>query len=283
MVKVATIGFFDGVHRGHRHLVRRVLELAENRNAQSVLVTFTVHPLAVLCPEKAPRLLTTNEERALLLRDTGVDDIVMIPFSKELADMSAKDFMLQILQERLGITTLVIGYDHHFGNAQGGHDYAGYAGELGMEIDMASAVDGVSSSAIRTMLLSGDIVGANDALGHRYSLGGKVVGGHQLGRTIGYPTANIEVEPCKLLPKNGAYIVNVITANGCFTGMMNIGHGTVEVHLLDFSGDLYGQNVSVEFIGFLRNEMEFDSLDGLRVQLEKDEKNIKQNISWQRF
>ncbi len=275
MMKVATIGFFDGVHRGHRHLVRRVLELAEGRNAQSVLVTFTVHPLDVLCPEKAPKLLTTNEERARLLQETGVDDVVMIPFSRELADMSAKDFMSQILQGELGVSTLVIGYDHHFGNAQSGHDYARYAEELGIEIVMASAVDGVSSSAIRTMLLCGDVLGANNALGYRYSLSGKVVCGHQLGRTIGYPTANIEVAPCKLLPKNGAYIVGVSTDGGSFPGMLNVGHGTVEVHLLDFSGDLYGQNIVVEFTGFLRDEVEFDSLEGLKAQLEKDEQEIR--------
>lgn len=275
MMKVATIGFFDGVHRGHRHLVRRVLEQAEGGNAQSVLVTFTVHPLDVLCPEKAPKLLTTNEERARLLQETGVDDVVMIPFSRELADMSAKDFMSQILQGELGVSTLVIGYDHQFGNAQSGHDYARYAEELGMEIVMASAVDGVSSSAIRTMLLCGDVLGANNALGYRYSLSGKVVCGHQLGRTIGYPTANIEVDSCKLLPKNGAYIVSVSTDGGSFPGMLNVGHGTVEVHLLDFSGDLYGQNIVVEFTGFLRDEMEFDSLEGLKAQLEKDEQEIR--------
>ncbi|MBQ0142440.1 MAG: riboflavin biosynthesis protein RibF [Prevotellaceae bacterium] len=273
-MKVATIGFFDGVHRGHRFLIQSVIESARALRAQSVLITFNRHPLSVLHSENSPELLTLEDERQYLLRQTGVDEIVVLPFSTELSLLSARDFMAEVLKERLGVTTLILGYDHHFGNKNMGHDYESYGRELGIEILRCGEVNGVSSSLIRSLLLVGDIKSANESLGYNYFIRGIVVHGHHLGRTIGFPTANLDIAHEKLLPREGAYCVRVVVGEYEYDGMMNIGRNAVEVHLLDFEGNLYGKRIEIKVTDFIRSETEFTSLDELKNQLEKDKQYL---------
>ena len=274
VVKVATIGFFDGVHLGHRHLIGEVRGLAKNHKEESVVITFSEHPLQVICPQKMPKLLTTYEEKLTLLKEIGVDEVCTLPFTKELAQLSAKEFMQKVLKDRLRVGTLVLGYNHSFGNKNQGHDYEAYGKELGIEVVRASALEGVSSSVIRNWLSEGNVAAANEALGYRYFLEGKVVHGRQVGRKIGFPTANIEVDKPKLLPMVGAYGVRAMVDNQVVEGMMNVGKESIEVHLLDFEGNLYGKMLRVEIECFLRKEKTFATLEELRLQLEADKRQI---------
>lgn len=274
LVKVATIGFFDGVHRGHRHLIREVLDIAEARGCESLVVTFDCHPLSVLNPEKAPKLLSLCDEKVEMLKASGVDEVYVLPFTKELAKLSARDFMERVLKKQLAVSTLVMGYNHSFGNAESGHDYKAYGEELGIEVLTASPLEGVCSSVIRDALKRGDIDAANEGLGYIYSFEGTVVGGKRVGRQIGFPTANIEIGDDKMLPKVGVYKVKAYPLGEdlgeALLGMMNVGEDTVEVHLLGFEGDLYGRNLRIEVENFVRDERHFDSLEELKAQLEKD-------------
>ena len=216
---VCTIGFFDGVHRGHQCLIRQVRDEALRRGARSLLITFDRHPRSVFAPESVPQLLTTASEKQALLRATGVDDIFVLPFDRAMAALTAREFMQRVLKEQLGVDVLVIGYDHRFGRplsnsrSEGFPEYQAYGKELGIEVVQARELEGehVSSSAIRRALADGDVATAARLLGRPYEWTGRVVHGHAVGRRLGFPTANLEaVEPGKVRPARGVYAAKVL-------------------------------------------------------------------------
>ncbi|MBO7581293.1 MAG: bifunctional riboflavin kinase/FAD synthetase [Bacteroidaceae bacterium] len=293
---VATIGTFDGVHRGHQFVVQQVVNQARERGLDAVVLTFPNHPLQVLRENFQPQMLTLSDEKQKLLQQTGADRVVLMDFTKELAGMTARDFMQTILKERLNAQVLLMGYDNHFG-----HDRLSFADcqqcgrTLGIEVigcEEYHIGESISSTTIRQALLSGDVETANSLLGYPYSLQGEVVQGFQNGRKLGYPTANLQVNPAKLIPENGAYLVKcqLSAANSqlstfnfqlsTFFGMLNVGtrptlhngrQRSIEVHLFDFDGDLYGQTLTLELLHHLRKEQEFDTLEALQQQLSADE------------
>lgn len=285
---VATIGFFDGVHRGHQCLIRQVRDEALRRGDRSLLITFDRHPRAVFAPESIPPLLTSAQEKLELLRTTGVDELFVLPFDRSMASLTAFEFMQQVLRDQLAVSVLVIGYDHHFGRPQGEsfEDYKAYGRELGIDVVLAHELEGehVSSSTIRRALEEGDVTTATHLLGRPYTWTGCVVHGHAVGRQLGFPTANLDaLEPEKLLPARGAYAVNVNipSPQGSLEGigMLNIGRRptldngsdtSIETHLLDFEGDLYGQTLTLYFIARLRAERRFTSEEALARQLQLD-------------
>ena len=288
---VATIGFFDGVHLGHRYLINQVKIAASQCGWCSSIITFPVHPRQVIQSDYQPQLLSSPEEKIELLSQTGVDNCILLPFTQELSKLTAYEFM-QLLYDKYKVRMLVIGYDHRFGHnrAETFEDYCRYGRELGIHIMQATAYtqeqDKVSSSAIRRSLLSGDVMTAQKYLGYNYFLEGTVVGGYQVGRKIGFPTANLRVDfPYKLIPSIGVYAVRVQVAGQQWKGMLSIGYRptinngndlSIEVHILDFQGDIYNQKMRLEFIEFLRPEIKFDSIDELIAQMHKDkEETIK--------
>ena len=282
---VATIGFFDGVHLGHRYLINQVKIAASQCGWCSSIITFPVHPRQVIQSDYQPQLLSSPEEKIELLDQTGVDNCILLPFTLELSKLTAWEFM-QLLYNKYKVRMLVIGYDHRFGHnrAETFEDYCRYGRELGIHIMQATAYtqeqDKVSSSAIRRALLSGDVMTAKKYLGYNYFLEGTVVGGYQVGRKIGFPTANLRVDfPHKLIPSIGVYAVRVHVAGQQWKGMLSIGYRptlnngndlSIEVHILDFEGDIYHQKMRLEFIEFLRPEIKFDSIDELVLQMHKD-------------
>ena len=282
---VATIGFFDGVHLGHRFLIQQVKVAATQTGWQSSIITFPVHPRQVIQSEFQPQLLSSPEEKIELLASTGVDNCILLPFTRELSQLTAYEFM-QLLYDKYKVRMLVIGYDHRFGHnrTETFEDYCRYGRELGIHIMQASAYtqeqDKVSSSAIRRALQNGDIRTATKFLGYHYYLEGMVVDGYKVGRKIGFPTANLRVDfPNKLIPSIGVYAVYVYVNGEKHKGMLNIGYrptinnGTdlsIEVHILDFQGDIYHQKMRIEFIDFLRPEEKFNSVDELVLQMQKD-------------
>ena len=284
---VATIGFFDGVHRGHRHLIGEVTSRAHDLGLESTVVTFDRHPRQVVATDFRPKLLSTMEEKLVLLQKSGVDNCVVLPFDKEMASMSAHNFMSQILMERLGVTILYTGYDHRFGHnrSEGFADYVEYGRQMGMEVLRGKPylLDGVnvSSSVVRSLLEAGEVRHASSCLGYPYTLLGHVVSGEHVGTGIGFPTANVKVDDdLKLIPDNGVYAVKVHVA-GCDEekdAMLNIGMRptfdgkamTIEAHIFNFSGDIYGKQIAVSFFDKIRDERKFRSSAELAVQLEAD-------------
>ena len=282
---VATIGFFDGVHLGHRFLINQVKVATSQTGWKSSVITFPVHPRQVIQSEFQPQLLSSPEEKIELLDTTGIDNCILLPFTRELSMLTAREFM-QLLYEKYHVRMLVIGYDHRFGHnrAETFEDYCRYGQELGIHIMQATAYtqeqDKVSSSAIRRALLAGDVFTAKKYLGYNYFLEGTVVDGYKVGRKIGFPTANLRVDfPNKLIPSVGVYAVFVHVNGQKYKGMLNIGHRptinngndlSIEVHILDFQGDIYHQKIRIEFVDFLRPEMKFNSVDELVLQMQKD-------------
>ena len=281
-----TIGFFDGVHLGHRCLIDQLLQAAADRGEGSMVITFERPPRQVVDPDWRPMLLTSLDEKKRLLSAAGVDVLALLRFDASMAALSARDFMCSVLREQLHCRTLLSGYDNRFGRgrAEGFEAYVGYGHELGIEVLRAEALmldaEAVSSSRIRRLIGAGEMESAARCLGRRYELSGRVVHGEQIGRQLGFPTANIVADdPQKLVPADGVYAVDVTTSDGCHhAGMMNIGtrptfdgeHRTLEVHLLDFAGDLYDQSLSVAFVSRLREELTFASADALRRQMNAD-------------
>ena len=285
MTTIASIGFFDGVHRGHQCLIRQVRDEALRRGARSLLITFDRHPRSTCAPADVPPLLTTAEEKMDLLRATGVDDIYVLRFDREMASLTAREFMQQVLRDQLGVNVLVIGYDHRFGRPQQTDpfsSYQAYGHELGIDVVLAHELEGdhVSSSAIRHALEAGDVSAAARLLGRPYTWTGRVVHGHAVGRQLGFPTANLVAsEPEKLLPAKGTYAV---LATPHHPAMLNIGcrptfdNGTdvsVEAHLFDCQNDLYDQTLTLSFIARLREERCFDSEEALVRQLQQDKRD----------
>jgi riboflavin kinase/FMN adenylyltransferase len=288
---VVTVGTFDGVHVGHREILHRVGERAASLGVPAVLVTFRPHPLEVVNPSAAPMLLTTGDEQLEALADNGPLLVAVLPFNPVLAAMSAEEFVSRILLERYHVRELVIGYDHGLG--RGRHGDAAVLTSLGaargFSVDVVPAtLDDVgipvSSSAVRTCVAHGELDRAARLLGRPYSFRGTVIPGDQRGRTIGYPTMNIQLAPGrKLLPPEGVYAVRAQTRRGNFGGMMNLGprptfgdlRSTVEVHLFGVDGDWYGESVSVELIRRIRDTVRFDGIEALVKQLGTDAENAK--------
>jgi riboflavin kinase/FMN adenylyltransferase len=283
---VVATGFFDGVHVGHRLVIKQLVEAAAVRGDESMVMTFWPHPRNVLQKEaRSLRLLTTLAEKRDMLHGLGVDHVEVLPFTKEFSTMTMREY-LHMLMEKYGVKTVLLGYDNRFGSdAAGADEVAAAAVELGLEVlrvEMVPSEKGfaVSSTKIRERLEEGDVEGASAMLGYDYSLQGVVVAGNRLGRTIGFPTANIQLyEPLKLIPGNGVYFVKVKTLGNHYYGMCNIGcrptvgtgnARTIETNIFDFDEDIYGLDLEVTFISRIREEVRFDSLDDLRIQLEKD-------------
>jgi len=290
----ATIGFFDGVHKGHKYVISRLKADAQAHGLGSAVITFRQHPRQVLQQDFIPKLLTPCNRKIALLRDTGVDRIVDMDFTRELASMSAREFMAY-LHEHFSVDRLLIGYDNRFGHNRSDSfdDYVRYGKEIGIEVLCNDALnpneENISSSVVRRLLTEGEIVKANDCLGYSFGFSGIVVRGYGEGRKLGYPTANMSIDPEQFIPKRGVYAVNV-TIEGRddqFLGMMNIGcrptYGefkeTVEVNILDFNEDIYDKEITVKFIERIRDEKKFNSLDELKGQLAKDRIKIE-NGEW---
>lgn len=289
---VLTMGTFDGVHPGHLALLRELVRLAKALNTVSLVLTFWPHPRLVLGhdPEKL-RLLNTLKEKTRILSETGVDHLVVLPFTTELARLSASEFTTRILAEQLKTRHLLVGFNHRFGkDGVRSEELDALATRLGFGLSRYQAVeiDGQrpSSTRIRQLLLEGRIPEANALLGYAYSITGRVVGGQQLGRRLSYPTANLQVnERAKLLPPDGVYACRVRITGKTFGGMVNIGvkptvntqmdHRSVEVHILDFKEDIYSEEISLEFLHKTREEMKFEGLEALKTQLGKDETEIR--------
>ena len=280
---VATIGFFDGVHRGHQCLVSQVCRLAHEHSCPSLVITFDKHPRQVLQSDYIPQLLSTLTEKKALLNASGIDRLEVLPFTVELSRLTALQFMQQVLRDQLQVKTLVMGYDHRFGCGGGEFaDYVEWGRQTGIDVVLAHELEDVkvSSSRIRRFLAEGDVRQANMLLGYPYALQGVVVSGHQVGRHIGFPTANLKVQEDKLLPALGVYAVRVrVEDEATYDGMLCIGHRptlnngdelSVEANLFDFSGDLYSKKVKLMLVDRLRDEQSFPSVQALQQQLELD-------------
>ena len=282
---VATIGFFDGVHRGHCFLINQVKKAAVKDGLCSALVTFPVHPRQVMQSTYRPQLLSSPKEKLELLETTGVDYCILLPFTQELSQLSAREFM-QLLRDKFNIRMLVIGYDHRFGHNRSDsfEDYCRYGKELDIYIVRARAYtdgeDKISSSVIRQLLKEGEVGQAAKFLGYNYYLDGTVVDGYKVGRKIGFPTANLQVDCSdKLIPSEGVYAVYVYVEGKKWAGMLNIGHRptlnngkdlSIEVNILHFSDDIYHKEMRIEFVKYLRPEEKYDTIDALIAQMHKD-------------
>lgn len=288
---VATIGFFDGVHRGHTFLIEQLKAEASRRGLRSMVITFPQHPRTVLDSDYRPRLLSTADEKLQQLETTGVDFCALLPFTKQMAALTSQEFMQTYLKDKLNVSALLIGYDHHFGSnrADGFPQYAAYGHEIGIEVVRAQAFTSsdltVSSSAVRRFLEAGNVEMAKVCLGREYDLTGTVVEGRRVGHDLGYPTANLRCDDAdKMLPADGVYAVHVLYDGMCLKGMLNIGcrptlnngiDRTIEVNILDFTGNLYGQTLTLRFAHRLRNEQAFANIDELRRQLLADETGVR--------
>lgn len=285
---VATIGSFDGVHRGHRLLLDELIALAQERTAKSLVISFTHLPARVLQPEQECAQLSTATEKERLLHELGIDEVILLDFTQELAQLCTREFLRDYIRSRWGVDVLLMGYDHSFGSDRtlSFGERLGIAQELGIELLRSSSVacsgEVISSSRIRTLLQHGEVAEANKLLGYNYQLSGIVVKGKQIGRTIGYPTANVSPDDAqKLLPTVGVYAVRVYLGeeHKPYMGMLYIGNRptvsgegkSIEVNLFDFAYDLYGERITLEFVAFVRGESKFEGLDALKAQLALDE------------
>ena len=285
---VVATGFFDGVHVGHRLVIEQLVKAAAVRGDESMVVTFWPHPRNVLQKEaRSLRLLTSLQEKKDMLLALGVDRVEVMPFTKDFSSMTTREYLCELM-DRFGAKAVLIGYDNRMGcDADGADQVAATACDLGLDVIRTEMVPSdrgyaVSSTKIRERLEAGDIKAASAMLGYDYSLYGVVVAGNRLGRTIGFPTANMQMyEPLKLVPGNGVYYVKVETLGRDFRGLCNVGcrptvssgnHRTIETHIFDFEEDIYGLDIKVTFVEKIRDEIKFASLDALREQLEKDKK-----------
>ena len=293
---VVTSGTFDGVHVGHQKILNRLKSIANATNGETVLITYWPHPRLVLGSDQSIKLLTVFEERIKLFDRFGLDHLIKIHFTKEFSKTSSQEFIKNILVHGIGTRTLVIGYDHKFGHNREGsfealslnaHTYGFEVEEIPkQEIDHIA----VSSTKIRNHLLNGEIHISNQYLGYPYCLHGKVVKGNQLGRTLGFPTANIQVNSeLKLIPSSGSYAVLIEIGTQGYKGMLNIGmrptvnqedpKQTIEVHIFNFEGNIYGKEITIKFIKLIRKEEKFESLDALKAQLAQDEQSALHILS----
>ena len=289
----ATIGCFDGVHRGHQMLVQMMVRQARQRGLKPIAVTFDRLPRQLFDPTFHPQLLSTLEEKTACLKELGVEEVIVLPFTHELASLSAEAFMREILRERLSVELLVTGYDNRFGHDrnEGFDDYVRYGQTLGIDVvrgdvAMMDEQNAVSSTVIRQLLVDeGKVEAMPDVLTRRYTLSGRVVSGEHIGHELGFPTANLEPDSQeKLIPASGAYAVWAMVDGHRMPAMMNIGtrptfegkQQTLEVHILKDVGNLYGHSMTVEFVSRLRAEQRFDTREALIAQLEHDRLTTEQ-------
>lgn len=287
----ATIGFFDGVHRGHQFLVGRLVQTARQAGLASTVITFDEHPRKVLQSDYQPEMLSTLDSKLILLSKTEVDNAVVLHFDQAMAAMSARDFMREVLREHLNVRKLFIGYDHRFGHNREEcfDDYVRYGKELGIEVirNEAFQIDGIniSSSVIRSFLREGEVDMANRCLGYPYTIIGKVVSGYHEGRKMGFPTANLDISHFgQMIPATGVYAVKVRMENTVvwMHGMMNVGTRptfdgrqlTLETYIFNFAGDIYDQLLLVSFVKRIRGEQKFASPEELAEQLREDEQTV---------
>jgi riboflavin kinase/FMN adenylyltransferase len=285
---IVTIGTFDGVHIGHRKIIEKMVAGASAHDLKSTLLTFFPHPRMVLQQNAELKLITTLEEKEQILDSIGLDQLIIQPFTKEFSRLTARQFVKQILVDKLHVQKMVIGYDHRFGRNRTADikDLIEFGNTFKFQVDEISAEEinevSVSSTKIRNALNSGDIATANAYLGYEFMLTGIIAHGKGLGRQLDFPTANLEIqENYKLVPANGVYVVKSTLQNKIIYGMMNIGYNptvngtrkTVEINFFDFDANLYGQKIQVHLLGRLRNEQRFDSVDILKEQLKNDRKN----------
>lgn len=272
MAVVAT-GFFDGVHLGHREVIRTLVSEAEKRSDESLVITFWPHPRTVLQNgARTLRLLTSLEEKKALLASLGVDRVEVLPFSREFSKLSAEEYLRDIVAGRFGGKAVILGYDNRIGNDQLSRGSASeLAVRLGLDAVIAEPMGDISSTSIRQAVSEGRVEDAAAMLGRPYLLHGVVVSGKQLGRTIGFPTANMQMyDPLKMLPAKGVYFTRVETLGGDYYGMTNVGD-IVETHIFDFCEDIYGLDIKLKFVRRLRDGRTFKSLDELKGQLLIDE------------
>jgi len=283
---VVTIGTFDGVHLGHQKILERVCNIAETTNGTSVIITFWPHPRLVLYPKETDlKLLSTFKEKAKVLQDFGIDHLIKIPFTESFAKLTSQEFIVKILVKAVGTKKLVIGYDHRFGkDREGGFQHlVDNANNYGFEVEEIPRQEvaniGISSSKIRKALFEGEIESANEFLGRPYNISGQVITGDQIGRDMGFPTANILVnDQFKLIPSVGIYAVKVEISGEAFKGMLYIGsrptlnrsRQSIEVNIFDFDKNIYDEKIDIFFYSQLRKDAKFKNIDQLKAQLEKD-------------
>lgn len=290
---VVTIGTFDGVHLGHKAILKRLVETAKKESLDSVVLTFFPHPRMVLQQNVDIKLLNTIDERTKLLEETGLDNLVIHPFTHAFSRLTALEYVRDILVKSLKAKKIIIGYDHRFGRNRNANivDLKEFGRIYGFEVEEISAKElddvAISSTKIRKALEAGDVETANNFLGYNFMISGEVVRGKAIGRTINYPTANLKPkETYKLIPKNGVYVVQANIKNKNVFGITSIGTNpsvggtekTIETYFLDFNEDLYGEEITIEFLKFIRNEAYFDSIEKLRLEIEKDENFANQFI-----
>lgn len=291
--KILTIGTFDGVHIGHQKILKHIVALAQKEGLVPTVLTLFPHPRMVLQKDDNIKLLNTIDERIQLLKNIGIERVIVKEFTKEFANLSAKDYVEQILVKELNTKQIVIGYDHHFGKNRSANidDLKIFAKEFNFKVEEISAQEiedvTVSSTKIRKALDNGNIEVANAYLDYNYFISGEVVKGKGIGRTLDYPTANIRIkESYKLIPRDGVYVVKSVIDNTTVFGMMNIGTNptvsgkarSIEVHFFDFDKDIYGNVLKIEFLHWLRSEQKFENLDALKKQLSNDMTNALEHI-----
>ncbi|MDO4930357.1 MAG: riboflavin biosynthesis protein RibF [Bacteroidales bacterium] len=293
--KVATIGFFDGVHLGHLYLFGQVRREAEARHLATLAITFDRHPRQVLQADYQPALLNTTDEKLDRLKLAGLDACAVLDFGREMSALTAREFMAEYLKGQFGVEVLVIGYDHHFGSDRlaGFDDYRAIGKELGIEVVQSqpfqTAEFTVSSSTVRRLLQGGDVERARQCLGYPYQLAGTVVEGHHVGHDLGFPTANLRPAcPDKLIPGRGVYAVEAEVGGKTYGAMLNIGwrptldngaESSIESHIFDFDGNIYGQSLTLRFLHRIRDEHRFSSLEALKAQLQADAVEAQQFLN----
>ena len=291
---VVTIGTFDGVHLGHQKILEQIISSAKLNDCESLVLTFFPHPRMVLQEGTEMKQLNTLNEKIALLAHLGIDHLVVHPFDKEFSRMTAEEFVQKVLVDTFNVQKIIIGYDHRFGRNRTAdiNDLIQFGQTYGFAVEQISAQEinavSVSSTKIRMALCEGQIALANEFLGYDYSLTGTVTKGQQLGRTIGYPTANIQIEEdYKLVPENGVYVAKYVLNQKMVYGMMNIGNRptvngitqTIEINLFDFNDDLYGQTITVSLLKRMRDEQKFESLEALKNQLALDKQTALSYIN----
>ena len=282
---IITIGTFDGVHIGHKKILEKISQHSNQNKFESIVLTFFPHPRIVLQTGLDMKQLNTINEKVSLIRNVGVDNLVIHPFDKAFSQLTAEDFVKQVLVDKFNIHKIIIGHDHRFGKNRTANidDLISFGKKYDFEVEQITAEEieevAISSTKIRNALLEGNIKLANQYLGYNYTINGIVIKGNQLGRTIGFPTANIEIkEDYKLIPLNGVYIVKTLINNQIVFGMMNIGtkptvggiSQSIEVHLFDFNDDIYDKTIEISFLERIRDEQKFESIEFLKKQLSDD-------------
>ncbi len=281
-----SLGMFDGVHLGHKSIIDELIKVGGENHLETAVLTFWPHPRFVFNPSENLKLLNTLEEKTFLMEKYSIENLFLKEFDEEFRNLTGEEFVRQILVEKLHVKYLIIGYDHSFGKNKSGNFelLQKLSEELDFEVEQMEAINihenNISSTKIRKALLDGNIREANEMLGYSYSVSGTVVHGKKIGRTIGYPTANIETDSIKLLPKKGAYIVEVFVKDQQYKGMLSIGTNptvngeklTVEVYILDFDDDIYDEKITVKFRDFLHDEIKFEGLEKLIERLDEDKR-----------